>query len=457
FAAASERLHQLADEWSRALAGGDGAAAFLAPDAARLRELGAAATDEDAAGRALADGFSLETLEALTLLRSPMIAAKEREAKAALEGFDQAEQIDVVLRRYASLVAAGMGNGAAAGMARPPEFPFPGVLALKGRIVAETVRAAREELEAARRDALTMARKSYWELRYVVGAIEATSRTIDLLENLSASVSARYEAGETSFQDVVRARIEREKALEELKTLAGERRNMEADLRGILALSPRVAVGTPAPREMAATLPDQQAVERLALERRQEVRAADAMVHRMELMLEMVETMTYPGFDLGLTPAAGGLALPAAAPGSGADAGAMGAERARVEPPQRPFFAADESYLRELRQRVAMQRSERDAARAATLVGVRAAWFGLDRARRTAVLYGERVLPLSQSAIDASLRGYTAGRVAFSDLLESFTGWLEGNLALERARADAGSARAVLEAAAGTAGIEETP
>jgi hypothetical protein len=42
----------------------------------------------------------------------------------------------------------------------------------------------------------------------------------------------------------------------------------------------------------------------------------------------------------------------------------------------------------------------------------------------------------------------------FSDLLESYTGWLEAGLARERARADLGIARAGLEAAVGTAGIE---
>jgi outer membrane protein TolC len=456
FTGASERLRELAHEWERALAAEAGEAAFFVPDAGRLRALSAAGTDEREAGSALSDGFTLETLEVLTLLRNPMIATKQREARAALEVFDQAEQIDAVLRRYSTLTSAAMAGG----MGLPSDFPFPSVLALKGRIVAETVRAAREELEAARRDALTMARKAYWELQYVGNAAEVTRGMIDVLENVVGSVTARYEAGETNFQDVVRVRIEREKVREELKTLSEERKNMEAEIRSLLALPSNVAIGSPARRYALRTVPVQTDLEATALLRRQELRAAGAMIGRMELMQEMVRTMTYPRFDLGLFTPRPGLGSPVAAEvgmaegSAGSDA--MAADSPRPGAPARAFFAGDEAYLRELRQRIAALRSEREAIRAETLLGVRNAWFALDRARRDEALYSDRVLTLSESAIEASLRGYTAGRVMFSDLLESYTGWLEASLARERARADLGIARARLLAAVGTSNIEET-
>ena len=428
------------------------ARSFLVPADDTLRALAGAAEDPDVAGKALGDGFSLQTLETLTLLRNPMIRTKEAEALAALEGFGQAEQIDVVLRRYASLTATSMAGG---GMAAP-DFPFPTVLALKGQVVDEEVRAARERLEAARRDAVTAARTAYWELIYVGQAAEITARMIDLLENLDRSVASRYESGKTSFQDLVRIRIEREKAREELKTLSEERENRAAEIRGLLALPPETAVGTPEYREAWAVLPAQATLEALALERRQEVRAADAMVARMERMLEMVETMTYPGFDLGLSPAPRGvIASPAGGAGMSGSAGGAGpTATAAAKPPDRPFFAADEAYVREIRRRIAALKSERETVRAETLVGVRAAWFASDRARREEALYAAKVLGLSKSALESSLQGYAAGNVGFSDLLESYTGWLGANLAHQRARVDIGIARAGLEAAVGVSNLE---
>ena len=454
FAAASQRLRDLAAHWERTLLRPEAPASFIVPEADLLLALGGAAADPAVAGKALVDGFSLRTLETLTLLRNPMIKAREAETRAAVEAFGQAEQIDAVLRHYASLTATSMTG---AGMATP-DFPFPSILTLKGKIVDQEVRAARERLEAARRDAVAAACTAYWELIYIGQAAEITSRMIDLLENLDRSVAARYEAGKTSFQDLVRIRIEREKAREELKTLAEERKNREAEISGLLALPPETAAGTPVFREDWAPLPAQEKLEALALARRQELRAADAMVGRMERMLELVETMTYPGFDLGLTPPSRGVLAPSAE-GSGMGGSAEGPGQisaAAAKAPDRPFIAADESYVREIRERIQGLKSEREAVKAQTLVDVRNAWFAADRARREEALYAAKVLGLSQSALESSLQGYAAGSVAFADLLESYKGWLENNLARRRARADIGITRSGLEAAVGVSDLEGT-
>jgi cobalt-zinc-cadmium efflux system outer membrane protein len=452
FAVASQRLQGLATQWEQSLQRPEAGSSFLVPADDSLRALAGAAADPNVAGKALGDGFSQQTLETLTLLRNPMIKAREAQTRAAVEAFGQAEQIDAVLRRYASLTATSMAGG---GMSAP-DFPFPAGLTLKGLIVGEEVRAARERLEAARRDAVTAARKACWELIYIGQAAEITTRMIDLLENLDRSVASRYESGKTSFQDLVRIRIEREKAREELRTLVEERKNREAEIRGLLALPPEIVVGTPAYPAAWAVLPAQAKLESLALERRQEVRAADAMVGRMERMLELVETMTFPGFDLGLTPPPRGVLAPSAE-GSGMGGSADGPGQTAVaaaKAPDRPFVAADESYVREIRQRILGLKSEREAVKAQTLVDVRDAWFAADRARREEALYTAKVLGLSQSALESSLQGYAAGNVGFSDLLESYTGWLEANLAHQRARVDIGIARAGLEASVGIANLE---
>jgi outer membrane protein TolC len=451
FAAAARRLQELNVQWEQSLQRPAADSAFLVPADELLRTLAGAAADPEVAGKALADGYSLQTLEALTLLRNPMIRTKQSEALAALAAFGQAEQIDAVLRRYRSLTSTAMaGLGA---MEPVPEFPFPAVLTLKGQIVDDDVRAARERLEAARRDAVGAARTAYWELIYAGQAAEVTARMIDLLENLDRSVASRYESGKTSFQDLVRVRIEREKTRELLRTLTEERANRAAEIRGLLALPARVAVGTPSFVEAAAPLPAQAGLETLALARRQEVRAADAMVDRMERMLEMLETMTFPGFDLGLTPVPRGPLAPSAG-GSAMGGAVAGAGTAAATSPVRPFSGAEQAYLGEVRQRIAALKSERESVRAQTLVDVRAAWFAADRARREEALYASKVLGLSQSALESALQGYGAGEVAFSDLLESFTGWLEANLARRRARADSGIARSGLEAAVGVANLE---
>jgi outer membrane protein TolC len=139
----------------------------------------------------------------------------------------------------------------------------------------------------------------------------------------------------------------------------------------------------------------------------------------------------------------------------GGEAGSSGTgTTAAAKAPSQPFFAADEAYVREIRLRIEALKSEHEAVRSETLVGVRNAWFASDRARREEALYAAKVIGLSKSALESSLQGYAAGSVGFSDLLESYTGWLEANLAHQRARADIGIARSGLEAAVGVSNIE---
>jgi hypothetical protein len=127
FAVASQRLQDLAAQWERSIQHPEADNSFLVPADESLRALAGAAEDPAVAGKALGDGFSLQTLETLTLLRSPMIKTREAETRAAVEAFGQAEKIDAVLRRYASLTATSMAGG---GMGAAPDFPFPGLLSL---------------------------------------------------------------------------------------------------------------------------------------------------------------------------------------------------------------------------------------------------------------------------------------------------------------------------------------
>ncbi|MBI5440883.1 MAG: TolC family protein, partial [Deltaproteobacteria bacterium] len=459
FQAEVARLRELQARWEKTLTEPVAQDAFYAPEPSRLEALRPAANDAATTEKALADGFTLETLETLALLRSPAIQSKERELRAALEGYSQVENLDSILRRYTVFTASLMaGVGSAESPDAPAlKFPFPGVLALKGEVVGQDVRAVREEVEAARRDAVTSARKVYWELLYVRSAKEITARMVDLLDNLKAAASARYSAGETNFQDVIKIGIEREKAKEELKTMSQDQRNMEAEIRMLLSLAPAVVIGAPAVREPNRGAVKEEDLYPATREKRQELRGMRAMIGKMERMLEMAETMIYPGFSLNLSlyerdevsrvgagaaMGQGGGAFPTTTTAS------MGAGL-----PKMPWFGKDDAYLRETRQRIEALKKDLEMTEASAFFGAHQAWFRLDKALREEALFGDRVVNLSQAALEASTRGYTAGKVMFSDLIESYTGWLEANLALERARADAGIARAELEAAVGTTAL----
>ncbi|MBE0617774.1 MAG: TolC family protein, partial [Proteobacteria bacterium] len=287
-------------------------------------------------------------------------------------------------------------------------------------------------------------------LLFVGSARAITGEMLSLLRRLESVATARYETGKTSFQDVIKVRIQRETLEEDLTTLAERQRTLEAKLREILSLPPETPLGAPAAREPERSVPELDPLYAAAGERRQELRRMRAMVGKMERMIEMAETMIQPGYSLNLSLYADEAVSQ------------VGTFRAR-EPfavettassgaglPKMPWYGTSDAYVRETRQKLLALRQELRRAEDATSFGVREAWSGLDLAAREERLYAGSVVDLSQAALEVSTRGYETGRVMFADVIASYTNWLRAKLALERRRADLGVARAELEEAVGS-------
>lgn len=459
FEAQKVKLEELKDSWLNVLENQSDAPVFYSIEPARAERLKPAANDPAAAGNALLNEFTQEDLEALALLRNPGVQAKENEFRAALEAYTQAENLDTIVRRYSTFTASLMNP---AGQMQNPDsiaakFPFPGVLALKGEVADQEVKAAWEELQIARRKAVLTARKAYWELFYAHAARETMASMLALMENFRSAASSRYEAGQTNFQDVIKVVIEQEKTQENLLTMQQMQVNMEFEIRELLALDPVSRIGIPVRREAVQAIPVLDNLYPIALDKRQELRRMRAMVGKMERMIEMQETMIYSGYSLNLS-LREKEEISRIGTGSSMSEGneasfpttteaAMGAGLL----PKMPWYGLEDAYLRETRQKLEAQKKELQMEELATLLGVRLAWFKLDKAARERGLYADRVSTLSESALEASNRGYSAGKVMFSDVIESYAGWLDVKLRSVRAQADLGIARAEMEEALGAA------
>ena len=451
FEAEKQRLANLKASWQEEIQDLAAPTAFYHPDAQILSDLEAARTDTAAARGAVSQGFSVDVPEVLALLRSPAIRAADNRARASLEKFSQISAVDDVLRRYAAFTEGAMtgvgpmrGHG---GVQR--QFPFPGVLALKGRVVTQDVLAARERLEAARRDAVTAARKSHWRLWFLHQAVPITERTIGLLRELEQVSVTRYEAGRTSFQDVIKVRVQRELLDERLVTLREKLRTTHMEMREILHLPLDAPIGMPQVPVDEADVPDLASLYDTALAKRQEIKMLNARVGKMDALIEMAETMLLPALDMGLS-----LYKDHAVSQVGTQAGqSTFATRTTASAgaglPKRPWFGFADAYLREMRQKRRAMQEELNRLQDATVALVRNRWFALDRARREKRLYQDTVVQLSEAALEVSTSGYESDKVAFADVIASYTLWLDTNLALADKRRAYGTSLAELEQAVG--------
>ncbi|WP_372680197.1 TolC family protein [Desulfosarcina sp.] len=406
-----------------------------------------AATDDAISLNLLTSPFSLQTVQSLILLRNPSVKGAQDRFKAALEGFDQVTQLDDILRQYSAFtesVMAGVGPMRGADNIQM-KFPFPGVTALKGQVAEKNVEAEKQTLDLIRRDIMAQGTKAYWNLLYIHRAHRITRDTLDRLNQLESVATTRYGAGKTSYQDVVKIRIGREKLQEQLATLKEQRVNLESELLALMDLRPGNAMGWPDTPTPPMSIPQLDPLYALALEKRQELNRMRAMVGKMERMVEMAETMIQPAFSQNYS-----LFPDEAVVQVGSDA-MKPTFAATVSPtrgkglPKNAWFGTQDTYLRETRKKLDALRADLADAEARTRLMVRTAWFDLDRARRERSLYKNRLLELSRTSLDVSTRAYESGSVSFADVISSYTGWLDVNLAGERRNSDLGVAWAELE------------
>jgi hypothetical protein len=428
-----EKIREIKIKWEKSLQATDEDFSFIRPDPERLEILYPAKFDPNKVAEAMKDEYSLETLETLALLRNPGVKAAENRYLASVEMFSQVSTLDEILRQYTSFTE-GLMPGVGPMKGKDPvsmKFPFPGVLALKGQIVGQEVKAAKESLEAARRESVTAARKAYWNHLFIRNAQRIAGKTIDLLDQLEAVATTRYETGKTSFQDVIKIRIKRESLEEELFTLGEKEKNLESKIHEILNFSHTIKMGNPEkrlPMQKRLRLDD---LYPLAQERRQELSRLRARVGKMErLNLSLYE-------DEAITQV-GSIAMKETFP--------VSVKASRGEGlPKTPWYGTNDAYLRQTRKKLDALREEQKNAEAKTTTMVRNGWFELDRASREAELYKNKIVSLSQAALDVSSRGYESGRVSFADVIASYTIWLNAHLTLERKYADIGIAQAELD------------
>ena len=406
-----------------------------------------AATDDALTLNLLRPPFSLQTVQSLILLRNPSIKAATDRLRAALEGFDQVVQLDEILRQYSAFtesVMAGLGPMRGAENIQM-KFPFPGVTALKGQVAEKNVEAEKQTLDLIRRDIVAQGSKAYWNLLYIHRAHRITRDTLDRLNQLESVATTRYGAGKTSYQDVVKIRIGREKLGEQLATLKEQRVNLETELLALMDVQPGISLGWPDTPTPDLSLPKLTSLYPLALEHRQELNRMRAMVGKMERMVEMAESMIQPAFTQNYSLYTDEAVLQAGSAGMKPTFATTVSPTRGKGLPKNAWFGTRDTYLRETRRKLDALKADLANAEARTRLMVRMGWFELDRARRERSLYKDRLLELSQTSLDVSTQAYESGSVSFADVINSYNGWLDVNLAGQRRNSDVGVARAELE------------
>lgn len=316
-------------------------------------------------------------------------------------------------------------------------FPFPGKLALRGRVAEEEARRVEAEYLTKRLEVGSLVKVAYHELFLAHKALEIKRREIEILKDFAKIAEGLYAVGKVTQQDVLRAQTVLAGLFRDLAPLEQRKASAEASLNALLARPPEAPLGVPeAPPP--PTLPYKlEQLRALALEKRPELQARRADLARGEAALALAQRQLYPDIRVAV------------------EYGQVWNGRDTLETTvgiHIPWLWGRPRYTAQAEE----ARAQIEAALAAKRATERRAFFEVEdlvaklrSSERQAVLLRTSVLPLARQTLDAAIPGYQTGKVDFLSLLESQRALWEVELTYQQALVAFAQGRAELERAVG--------
>ena len=323
------------------------------------------------------------------------------------------------------------------------KFPWMGKRDARASLAEAEAGVARAELAAVELETAANVKKAYYELAYVQRAIEITQAEQQLLTQLRSVADTRYQTGQTSLQDVLRADLEISSIENSLIDLRRRETSEQARLARLLHVPPDTRL------EPLADLPDEQlpadltSLRQRALSARPQLHAALTQNTRERRAIELARLDFKPDVTLGfawIDVADAGLA----ASSNGQDALLLTAGmnlpvyRKRLDASVRSAEAAAVASARRY-----------DSLRDATLEEVTELFAQAESHSQMLTLFSDDILPKAEQTLAVSSEAYAVGDIDFLQLLDNWRQLLRYEIGRERLRADLHQTLARLEQAVG--------
>jgi len=381
-----------------------------------------------------------EALIARVLERNPTVRAARYAWRAALERYPQVTSLDDPMLG-AGVAPRSIGSST---VDDAPKFdlsqklPFPGKLALRGEAALAEAEAASHDVEAVRLRLATMASQLFDDYTLAARSLAINAQHVALLEDFQQIAAVRYEAGEASQQDPIKAEVELTHALHREIVLSTTQRIVAEQINALLHRTPSHPLPPASDRNLVPTdLPESadQLIEQ-ALASRPERAAAAARVTAEQTKVDLARREYFPDFTL------------------------VGSyNRLWQEPDLQPFVGVQfnvplqlgrrKAAVNEAKARLVSARSQQNAIEDEVRLAVQTGVDRLEEAHHVEHLVRDRLLPAARDQVDAARAGFETGRNSFLALIDAQRNLLNTELGYEEALANLGRRRADLDRALG--------
>ncbi len=362
------------------------------------------------------DDAGPEQYVSLALQRNPGVRAAEQAVHRLSDRIPQVTSLDDPM-----LMVEPIGEMAETAAGRvdvmssvSQKLPFPGKLQTRGRIAAQAVAEAIQDLERVKLQVAAETRRAWWSLYYTTRAIEVTGQSRDLLAQFRDVAEVKYRAGTATQQDVLRASVEMSKLDDDLISLEQRRTTAAAMLNQLLDRPVDTPLPSPPVREIEPLSLELQTLLAAAAQASPEIAVIHEQIEGHRQRMELARLNRWPDLTLsfsynlvsddGLSPVA-----------TGEDQWWVGAGinlpiwAGRLD-------AAEFEAARGILQSV----SELDAVNNQVAFRVQDALARVESQQRQALLFRDVIIPQARQAVDASLSGYRSGKLEFLTLVDNW-------------------------------------
>jgi cobalt-zinc-cadmium efflux system outer membrane protein len=360
----------------------------------------------------------LIALIAEALENNPEIQAALREREAARQRISPAGALDD------PMIEAGVINAPLASspfnredmtmkmIGLSQNLPYPGKRGLRQDVAAKDAEAVGYGYQETVNRITRGIKTAYIDLGLTLEMTKLVKKNKLILERFLRIAEGRYEVGQGSQADVLKAQTQVSRMTDELLKLARERPTIEAELIRALGRSANVAAPMPEPPQLREETLNLESLRETALRQRPQLLALQSLIARNDKALELARKAYYPDFNVRLSYGQRNNMLDGASR-SDMVTMTMGVNLPIWRDSKLAPRVAESLALRD--QAVSMYQAQRNEVSANLRQQVAMAEQNLKSAR----LYQTAILPQARLTVESALAAYRVNRVDFLTLLDS--------------------------------------
>jgi len=360
---------------------------------------------------------SLSNYLAYALLNSPSVKAAYEDWAASVENITVARSLPDPQITFQSDIANLVMTVMPGFM---QEFPGPGKLRARAAAANAESQAKYFAFESAALQTAFNLKQAYYRLCFLNDQLRINRQTLSLLDDLERIARAQNEVGKATLQDVLRARMERDRVQTDIANLDDSRKPLLAAFKAALGLT-HDQPDPPVPARLETTTVNLNSDEllQIAFARNPQLRALAADVRAAEAGIALAYKSRVPDFSLGLM----------------ADAKASPTMFRPLAGLTLPIWR--DKIAAEIAQAQANElaaRSRLSAAQIQLAVDFAEQTFAYREIGRNLDLLEHRLIPTARQSLEIARAGYLAGTIDFFNLMDTERTLLNFELSAVEAR-----------------------